>query len=534
MEDPIIHLPLTEHPNCVTTKLDVVNHGVEFGAPGPGGQFGTAAQFRGKRNFLEVADCELLKLGKGDFSVAVWVHTDRTCDVVGDLVSKFDDKERRGFSLGVVSHAGVIGAQSNYRDLHFGIDNAKAESEWTDCGRPGEAAKIFALTVFRGDLYAGTFEWDGVGHVYRYAGEGRWLDCGSPDPCNSVASLAVHDGELYCGVGGYLSEGSMLPHSPNEALGGKVYRYAGGTEWIDCGLPKEGARMAAALVTYRGKLYVSFLYEDEVYVYEGGKEWAPVGLQGVKLLAKTVYRGSLYGVEQGMQGEGHSSGVYRYEGGSEWNLVAELPGARQAYSTATYRGDLYVGSWPQASIYRGDPDGHWEMVTSRVGYECEVMGMNVYNGKLYCGALPSASVNRYEGNGRWTFMGILDTSNAILRRAWSMCVHDGRLHAGTLPSGHVRSFQAGVMATHDEVLPDGWHHVAAVRAGPRLRLFLDGREVARPAPFNPEVFDLTNHAPLMIGFGAQDYFEGAMCDFRLYDRALEDSEVARLASPAGH
>jgi len=287
--------------------------------------------------------------------------------------------------------------------------------------------------------------------------------------------------------------------------------------------------MAAALTTHRERLYVSFHYDDGVFVYGGGQEWAPVGLDGVKLLAKTVYRGSLYGTEQGMQGEGHSSGVYRYEGGSDWALEAELPGVRQAYSTATYRGCLYVGGWPQASIHYGDPDGNWEMVTATVGYEREVMGMNVYNGKLYCGALPSASVNRYEDNGRWTFMGLLDTSNVILRRAWSMCVHDGRLYVGTLPSGHVLSFEAGRMATYDEVLPAGWHHLAAVKAGPRLKLFLDGREIACSSPFQPEDFNLSNDVPLTIGAGVHDYFEGSMCDLRIYGRALGDVEAAGLS-----
>ena len=526
---PILHLPLDVGASDIVSQAGVVNHGVEFGAPGPGGRLKAAARFRDKRSFLEIPEGSAPRFGREDFSIAAWVHTDAASDVVGDLLSKFDHQERRGVSLSVVSHAGVIGAQSNYRNIHFGIDAKRADPDWRDCGRPGEAAKVFALCVFKGDLYAGTFEWDGTGHVFRYAGEGRWLDCGSPDPCNCVPSLAVHDGNLYCGAGYYDPGGSMLPPSPNQTTGARVYRYAGGTEWVDCGQPRDRTPMAAGLTTYRGRLYSSFLYDEGASVYEGGTEWAPVGPEGVKLMAKTVYGGALYGLEQGFQGEGHHSGIYRYEGGSEWALVTELPGVRQAYGAATYRGDLYVGSWPQASVHRGDADGNWEMVTGRVGYECEVMGMNVYNGKLYCGALPSASINRYEDNGRWTFMGILDHSNAILRRAWSLCVHDGRLYGGTLPSGHVHSFQAGAMATHDEVLPSGWHHVAAVRDGQRLRLFLDGQEVARSASLNPRDFDLTNDAPLTIGLGVHDYFDGSMCDLRIYDRALDHAELSVLS-----
>ena len=112
---------------------------VELGAEGPGGRPGTAACFNGARSALEVHDRPGLRFGTGDFSVALWVRDDpENGDVIGDLVSKFDPVARRGFQLSAVSNFGVTStAQSNRRQLSFGIDDGRIDPEWTDCGRPG-------------------------------------------------------------------------------------------------------------------------------------------------------------------------------------------------------------------------------------------------------------------------------------------------------------------------------------------------------------------------------------------------------------
>ena len=41
--------------------------------------------------------------------------------------------------------------------------------------------------------------------------------------------------------------------------------------------------------------------------------------------------------------------------------------------------------------------------------------------------------------------------------------------------------------------------------------------------------DLTNTQPLLIGFGAQNYFTGSIADVRLYGTALTDAQAAALA-----
>jgi hypothetical protein len=145
--------------------------------------------------------------------------------------------------------------------------------------------------------------------------------------------------------------------------------------------------------------------------------------------------------------------------------------------------------------------------------------------------LPLAEVYRYDGDDRWTSIGRVDqTPDVIYRRAWSMAVHDGKLFVGTLPSGHVRSFEAGKSVTHGHELPPGWRHIAAVRDGRRLLLYIDGKEVARSREFDPDEYDVTNDAPLRIGFGPHDYFNGVLRDVRVYRKSLSAAEVAALAA----
>jgi hypothetical protein len=158
------------------------------------------------------------------------------------------------------------------------------------------------------------------------------------------------------------------------------------------------------------------------------------------------------------------------------------------------------------------------------------MAMMVYNGKLYAGTLPLAEVYRYEGGTTWTRTGQLDTTpDVTYRRVWSMAVYQGKLFGGTLPSGHVYSLEAGKNVTYDHELRPGWRHLAAVRQGDRLKLYVDGAPVATSTPFNPADYDLSNGRPLRIGFGPHDHFNGRLRDLRLYNRALTDAEVSALS-----
>ena len=65
-----------------------------------------------------------------------------------------------------------------------------------------------------------------------------------------------------------------------------------------------------------------------------------------------------------------------------------------------------------------------------------------------------------------------------------------------------------------------------------LKLFVDGKLVAKSTSFDPAEYDVSTDQPLRIGFGQTDYFAGRMADVRIYNRALKDAEIQKLAAQA--
>ena len=97
--------------------------------------------------------------------------------------------------------------------------------------------------------------------------------------------------------------------------------------------------------------------------------------------------------------------------------------------------------------------------------------------------------------------------------------------------GDVYSFQTGSCVSDDRDLGSGWKHVAAVRRGRQLKLFVDGEMVATTINSGSPL-DLSCDAPLRIGFGPQGYFDGKIREVRVYDRSLSDELVKTLANNA--
>ena len=504
------------------------NHGINRGVV----FVGDSANFNGADAYVEVPDAPTLDLGTGDFSICVWIHSEAQLkDVLGDILSKFDPATRVGVNFSLMNYVGATSAQSNYRNVFFGIDGGESKPQWTDCGRPGNNRMIWALTVYDGGLYAGTWEPGAgqAGHVYRYAGGTTWTDCGSPDLCNAVSALAEHDGQLYAGGSFYSGRGSAQPISPNKNPGGRVLRYEGGRKWADCG-KIDDVYTVTGLVSFGGRLYATTCDSygcptrtEACYRYEGGQKWSFVGNPGGRLGAFLVHNGNLYATVFGKQG------FARFEGGTRWTPLGVVPNTTQTYSTVIHQGKVCLGTWPTGTVFRFDGPNQFTDL-GRLGEEKEVMAMSVYNGKLYAGTLPLGEVYRYESQQRWTNTGQLDTTPDVLyRRVWSMAVYDGKLFAGTLPSGHVHSLQAGQAVSYDRALPAGWRHAAAVKTGGRLRLYVDGKCVVQSASFDPHAHPLTTNRPLLVGFGQHDYFRGKMRDLKVYRRALANDELLSLA-----
>ncbi|UCF42872.1 MAG: hypothetical protein JSV99_09850, partial [Planctomycetota bacterium] len=85
----------------------------------------------------------------------------------------------------------------------------------------------------------------------------------------------------------------------------------------------------------------------------------------------------------------------------------------------------------------------------------------------------------------------------------------------------------------------GWHYLAAVRAGSgaaNLKIYVDGAEVTTFNPKDEGAGDISNQYGLSIGakFDAgdsdawEDFFDGAIDEVGIWDRALDANEIERL------
>lgn len=468
--------------------------------------------------------------GTDDFTISTWLHSvDSGADTVGDLLTKFDPDSRTGLQLGIVTNAGVTNAQANLRQVQFGLD-AGTEAIVTDCGRPGNNVYIFSLISHKDELYCSTCEPNvgETGHVYRHVGGDKWEDCGAPDLCNAVSALASFNGHLYAGTAKYNLAGSKLTPSENENRGGGIYRYLGDKQWEDCGRIGDSPAVFG-LINYRGKLVASSLYAPAgVYAYAGGQKWDFIGTapENKRVEAMTVYKGQLYGT-------GFNAGeIYRFEGGTTWKTVGVLPETTQTYGFAIYGGELFVSTWPTAIVYRYVSDGNWEPC-GRPGMELESMPLAVYNGKMYTGTLPLGELYRYDGNSNWARIEQLDkTPEVPYRRAWSMVVHQGKLYCGTLPSGHVYSIEVGQTLTADLPEKAGWQHIAVVRKGTELRLYLKGHLAAKKTFAESQPLNLTNALPWIVGGGNHSPLRGGLRDLRIYRASLDEETIHKLSQPS--
>lgn len=502
----------------------IVRGDINFNAIGPKGENNTAVEFSGKEAWLEVPVGQSPQLGKGDFTVSVWVNMqDEGAGLPGDLLSQYDSVNQTGFHLSIKTNA-VTTSLANFNQVHFGV-NDNHISDWKDYGSPDSTLCAFSLTSFEGSLYAGLShpDKDKTGNVFRLDSLDSWVDCGSPDGSNSVMALAVFNNELYAGTGKYRFGGSALPESENLTKGGKIMRYGKDKKWIYNGeLPNTEA--IGGFITYKNALYASSLYHPAGFFRLGeDNTWIDCGTpEGKRVVALGLYEGYIYATSY------DGGKVYRYDGQS-WTDCGQLGENTQTYSFAVHYGRLYVGTWPSGRVYRFEGIDNWKDV-GRLGSELEVMGMLVHNGRLLAGTLPSAEVYTYEGDTTWKKLTRLDhTPDVTYRRSWTMAENDGKLYCSTLPSGKIYGFELGRNVLSPTPLKNGWQHLTAVKSENQLFIYINGQKIAQSDLFDSGDFDLDSNVPLKIGFGANTYFKGKMSDLRLYQRSLEQKEIEFLS-----
>ena len=286
-----------------------------------------------------------------------------------------------------------------------------------------------------------------------------------------------------------------------------------------------------------------------MYVYEGGEKWSQCGDFG-RPHTSGVHDGRLYAAFP--QGR-----VFSYDE-KTWtdvgNPFGSLAACDQVHSNGVYHGELYFGTWPfgKVAVRRNDK---WVDV-GRLGDATEIVGLTVYNGSLYGGSIPRAEVFRFDGPKKWTSVGRLFNPRGVepvpvgshatevqdWSRASSLTVYDGKLFSSTATCyiaqispttgpddirGKVFCLQTGAGVSSDRDMGSGWKHIAAVRKGNSLSLFVDGKSVARTQSAQTDI-DTTSGAPLQIGFGSQSYFQGSIREVRLYDRALDEEDFHQL------
>jgi len=537
-------LPLVGHWRLDHDGRDVSGHSRHATPHGPVG-FGSggAASF-GRRGCLTVPGSALAELDGGSFTVSAWLRLpDRPADVIGDVVSMFDPTRRRGFGLGV-QHGVSTSSHHNTANLEFGVDDATAP-RWADTGRLGDSIAVWAMAVAGGRLYAGTLGGpsDHRGHVWSFDGDG-WTDLGPVGEANSVSALAVVDGALHAGTTRYRGGGSGLDESPNQAPGAEVLRLDPAGGWTPCGrLPD--ADSISGFAVHRGQLYATALYQRGTYRYDGDGRWASCGDPGRRLLALGVFDGAVFGagndhvnVDEALvltsrgevvpaeQADG-GGGVFRL-GDAGWESWGLQPDTTQVYSLAAHRDDLVASTWPHGLVFRHDGGQTWRSL-GRLADETEVMGLVTYNGKLYGGTLPHALLCRFDGPDDWPCVGTLDvTPDVPYRRTAALAAYRGSLFCGTLPSGRVHAMTAGTVATDDDALGPGWHHVVATRVPGESRLYVDGRLVGTGLDTEPEGAFARPDADLVIGSGPRGRFAGELAEVAIFAAGAAEVDVRDL------
>ncbi len=354
------------------------------------------------------------------------------------------------------------------------------------------------MTVFDGRLYAGITDavreedWC---HVFRYAGGQDWEDCGrlGNRRTHGAGPMVVHRGHLYAASWTYdwTRVGQQEPLDDFCC----VYRYAGGHTWEDCGQPGNCRRLFG-LASFRGRLYVT-AEDGRCYVHTGDRNWEACGQFPNYAHPLGIHDGKLYA------GVLNPAGVWAYDG-QEWSALGNPQGSEercnQVHALEVYRGRLHATTWPEDTWSDWSPAANGPTAAGWAT-RSKINGLAVYNGKLYGGAIPRAEVFRYDDAQGWTSVRrFLDPAGYVFQspiewaRVTSLTVFDGRLFAsmGSCTSsrldapcdfrGRVYAMQAGACASWDRDLGPGWKHIAAVKRGDRLELYVGGAQCGDIAP----------------------------------------------------
>lgn len=461
-KNPLIgHWPLRGNAQDVAGQHHGKLHQVEW-VTGPDGAPQGGARFNGRDSLIDIADAPSLQLGGEDFSVTAWIKCAQPMrGIYGDVLSKFDAQRRCGLNLWVSGSSASYSSVGDSRHVHAGIDDAYF-GEWTDHGMPAaDNPLVPCLTVYRGELYAGVSDAarpQDACKVYRWAGGDQWIDCGrlGNDPSHlSVMSMIVHEGHFYAGTGiwdwGRAEESRRA--TPPTALT-RVFRYEGGTQWRDLGQVGKAQRVIC-MASFEGELFVGLDRGDQGHCFRlKGDQWIDAGVLDDRDNFECLMPvgGVLYGASH--------FAIYRYDGGQKWTCIGRRPfDITQIHSFQCYAGNLWAGTWPQGYVLRHAGGDQWVntgllgLATDKPGVARinEINALGVHNGKLFAGVLPKAQIYRYETDGHWSLLG-----NFASRRDWKsdVCPSWMRVLTLTTHKGLLWACTGASQARTQDVDPD--------------------------------------------------------------------------------
>jgi hypothetical protein len=318
---------------------------------------------------------------------------------------------------------------------------------------------ITALEVFQGQLYAGTFNQNTGGQVWRLGTKGQWskvMDAGFGfGPGNpAVIDLAIFAGQLYAGTGW-------------NGIPGQVWRTADGRNWQ--AVTKDGFGQAGNTAVTNFVLFNNMLYAGTGHASGGSVQiwrsssgrsgsWQQVapdgpGSNGGNVTGFAVYKNVLYAaVESAIMATpegyvGPPAQVWRSINGSDWMTVtADGFGDQNNISPggfAQLNGYLYLGTLNQATgaqIWRTSDGLHWTKVMGN-GFgdlnNIKIESLFVYNNQLYAATNnPSRGLQVWRSADGRNWLPVLVNGfgdSANLSTVWSSAtvLYQGQAYIGT-------------------------------------------------------------------------------------------------------
>jgi hypothetical protein len=261
---------------------------------------------------------------------------------------------------------------------------------------------VMALEVFSGTLYAGAYNGDNGGSIWRSTDANTWTQVTQPgfgsaytNTNPAIVDMVVFNGQLYASTG--WGDSGQLWRSPN------------GTTWnqvVGDGFGDANNSSIEAMAVYSGTVYVGTGNANrgsQIWRSSSGDNlsWTNVVTNGLgcgdchNVAGLIVFNGSLYAAVEGRTDPPTGIQIWRTTNGSDWSQVGATGfGSTDNYQTggfAIFNGYLYVGTRNDATggqLWRSNDGTAWSHVPVD-GFgdlnNTKIESPFVNNGYLYAG-----------------------------------------------------------------------------------------------------------------------------------------------------